>query len=377
MRVLINALSVTNLSGRHVLLGHLSRLAKWTQGQHEYVVLYHRTNRNICQELGENITWMECPAYTVNWAGRTWWEQVILPRLFKRKRIDFIFSLSGTIVPSLKLPQVSYAMNPVPLINGLEHNILGYVKTGLQRWGYRKAMEKATMMLFLSEYIRQKYRQNAGFHEKASEIVYPGIDEEVFNVSKRLCKTITKKPYQIITVSVMASHKGIETLVKAVNLVRQSYSIPARLLLVGPWLDSSYEKRIRQLITELKLVNDVEIKGYASRYELNKYYAESRLFCLMSRSESFGIPAVEAQAFGAPVVSSDCCAIPEVCGNGGIYREQNDVQGVAREIASLLTDEGIYKELSEAAHQNAERFHWEICSRPLMHMFDAVANGNM
>ncbi len=359
------------------MLGHLSRLAKWTQGQHEYVVLYHRTNRNICQDLGENITWMECPAYTVNWAGRTWWEQVILPRLFKRKRIDFIFSLSGTVVPSLKLPQVSYAMNPVPLIPGLEHSIPGYVKTGLQRWGYRKAMDKATMMLFLSEYIRQKYRQNAGFHEKASEIVYPGIDEEVFNVSKRLCKTITKKPYQIITVSVMASHKGIETLVKAVNLVRQSYSIPARLLLVGPWLDSSYEKRIRQLITELKLVNDVEIKGYASRYELNQYYAESRLFCLMSRSESFGIPAVEAQAFGTPVVSSDCCAIPEVCGNGGIYREQNDVQGVAREIASLLTDEKKCKELSEAAKQNAERFHWETCSQPLLHMFDAVANGNM
>ena len=79
--------------------------------------------------------------------------------------------------------------------------------------------------------------------------------------------------------------------------------------------------------------------GYTSREDLYQYYTESRLFCLMSRSESFGIPAVEAQVFGIPVISSNCCAVPEVCGKGGIYREPDDVQGVALEIFNLLTDD--------------------------------------
>jgi glycosyltransferase involved in cell wall biosynthesis len=119
--------------------------------------------------------------------------------------------------------------------------------------------------------------------------------------------------------------------------------------------------------------NIVEIKGYASRDDLNRYYAESKVFSLMSKSESFGIPAVEAQAFGTPVVSSNCCAIPEVCGRGGVYPEPEDVEGTAKAIAKLLTDESAWQKLSEAARQNAERYHWDTCSRPLLRMFEVVA----
>ncbi|GAG17383.1 unnamed protein product, partial [marine sediment metagenome] len=55
MRVVVNALSATNLSGRRVLLGHVSRLARWTAGRHEYCVLYHRANRDIRRDLGPNV----------------------------------------------------------------------------------------------------------------------------------------------------------------------------------------------------------------------------------------------------------------------------------------------------------------------------------
>ncbi len=376
MRVLFNALSVTNLSGRHVLLGHLTRLAKWTLGQHEYVVLYHKANRDICQNLGDNVKWVKCPDYTANWMGRAWWEQTVLPGKSVKLRIDFMFVLSGAVTPSLKIPQVSYAMNPVPLINGLEHNTIGSAKLALQRMGYKKAMRSAAMMIFLSEYMRQIYRQNAGFCEKTSEVVYAGIKEDTFKAAERMRTLIVKKPFQVITVSVMAPHKGIEILIKAIDRIKRLYKVPVQLLVVGPWPDKLYENKINQLVVTLNLKDVVEFKGYTSREKLNQCYAESRLFCLMSRSESFGIPAVEAQTFGVPVVSSNCCAIPEVCGKGGIYRAPDDVQGVALEIFNLLTDDNKCDELSEEAKLNAERFRWEKSSRPLMRMFDVVANGN-
>lgn len=376
MRILVNALSTTNLSGRYVLLGHLTNLAKWTSGEHYYTVLYHKENRDICQNLGDNVEWMECPDYTANWAGRVWWEQTVLPGKLVKLSIDFIFMMSGAVVPFLRLPQVSLAMNPVPLINGLEHNTIGAIKVALQKRGYKKAMSTATMMFFLSEYMRQMYRQNAGFCEKESEVVYAGINEDTFKAAERIRTLIVKKPFQIITVSVMAPHKGIETLVRAIDFVKRSYKVPVQLLVVGPWPDKSYESKINKLAAELNLKDIVKFKGYATREKLNQYYAESRLFCLISRSESFGIPAVEAQAFGLPVVSSNCCAIPEVCGKGGIYREPNDVQGIALEIFNLLTDDNKCKEISEAAKLNAERFRWEKSSWPLLRMFDVVANGN-
>lgn len=376
MRILFNALSTTNLSGRYVLIGHLANLAKWTLGKHQYTVLYHKTNREICQDLGDNVKWVECPGYTANWKGRVWWEQTALTGILVKLRIDFMFVLSGAVIPFLKIPQMSYAMNPVPLINGLGYNTIGSVKLALQRMGYKKAMRSATMMFFLSEYMRQIYRKNAGIHERASEVAYAGIKEETFKAADCMSTKIVKKPFQVITVSVMAPHKGIEILIEAIYHVKRLYKVPVQLLVVGPWPDKLYENKIYQLVEKLNLKDVVDFKGYTSQEDLYQYYAESRLFCLMSRSESFGIPAVEAQVFGIPVVSSNCCAVPEVCGKGGIYREPDDIQGVALEIFNLLTDDNKCDELSEEAKLNAERFRWEKSSRPLMRMFDVIANGN-
>jgi len=229
------------------------------------------------------------------------------------------------------------------------------------------------MLLFLSKYIQQAYRKNADFEEKASEVLYTAIDEETHNVAERYRQFIRKKPTQLLSVSVMAPHKGVETVIKAVDILHRSYGIAVHLVLIGAWPDKGYKKKIRTLVKELNLEKEVNFKGYVPREELFKHYAESKLFCLMSWCESFGIPAVEAQAFGTPVISSNCCAIPEVCGDGGIYPEPGDFDAVASQMARLLTDDNAWSRLSEAAIQNAAKYRWDICSKPLMRMFDVLS----
>jgi glycosyltransferase involved in cell wall biosynthesis len=94
----------------------------------------------------------------------------------------------------------------------------------------------------------------------------------------------------------------------------------------------------------------------------------------MSWCESFGIPAVEAQAFSTPVVSSNCCAIPEICGDGGIYPDPGDLHSVADSLAELLNNKVKWDQLSEAARDNASKFRWDICSRPLLDVFNNLQN---
>lgn len=227
-------------------------------------------------------------------------------------------------------------------------------------------------MLFLSEFMRQAYRKKTGLEEKKSEVVYPGIDDDVHATAEKERMSISKNPFQILCVSVMASHKGIETIVEALYKLLQSYRVPAELYLVGPWSDLFYEQKIKKLVGELQLRQKVFTTGHVSRDELHRYYAKSKVFCLMSHCESFGIPAVEAQAFGTPVVSSNCCAIPEVCGKGGVYPELGDVSGTAEALGKMLTDQVYWEQMSRNAVENASKYRWEICSRPLLKMFDAV-----
>ena len=360
------------MSGRHVLLGHLELIALWTRDQHQYTVLYHETNKDICRDLGSNVEWQECPAYTAGWAGRAAWETVKLPGIAAKTKVDFMFTPAGTVVPGLSLPQVSFAQNPWSLVRELDRSPAQQLKAVIQRRNYKSAMKNAAMMVFNSEYMRQAYRKNAGFEEKASEVVYQALDEETHAAAEIARQSTEKKDYQVLCVSAMAAHKGAETLVEALALVRGEHGIPATLVMAGPWPDVAYEKKIRVLIEQYDLDGIVDIRGHVSREELHNLYAESRVFSLMSHCESFGIPAIEAQAFGTPVVSSNCCAIPEVCGAGGLFPQPGDAQGVAKDLAALLSDQSDWAQHSEAAIENAAKYHWDLCSKKLLRMFQAI-----
>jgi glycosyltransferase involved in cell wall biosynthesis len=374
MRVLVNMLSTTNHSGRHVMMGHLRRLATWTKSEHEYVILYHEQNQHICCDLGDHVQWVACPARTAGWLARTWWERRHLNALAKQHGIDFIWTPSGSITPSLSVPQISYAMNPWALVPELNHKGLEALKAAGQRYGYKKAVSGSAMMLYLSEFMRQAYRKNAGEAGGASEVVYTGLDDELFARAESM-RGVKKNRWQILSVSVMARHKGVETLLAALAKLLHEGQLPVELLLVGAWPDTTYEHDMRTLTSRLGITEAVIFKGHASTDELHRYYAEARVFCLMSWCESFGIPAVEAQAFGTPVVSSNCCAIPEVCGDGGVFPDPGDVNATVEALAGLLTDEVRWQTLSEAARVNAGRFRWELCTRPLLKMFDVVEEG--
>jgi len=374
MRVLVNMLSTTNYSGRHVMMGHLRNLVPWTEGEHEYVILYHEQNRHIRTHLGESVTWLECPEKTADWFGRMLWERRNLNRLALDENVDFIWTPSGSVTPGLSVPQISYAMNPWSLVPELKLKGIDALKAAAQRYGYKKAVKDAAMMLYLSEFMRQAYRKNAGTSEQASEVVYTGLDDLLFERAEIL-RSVKRNRWQILSVSAMAPHKGVETLLRAVDKLVHEYKLPVELLLVGAWPDAGYEEQMHALTTSLGLDGIVSFKGHASVEDLHRHYAEARVFCLMSWCESFGIPAVEAQAFGTPVVSSDCCAIPEVCGEGGVFPAPGDVDATAGALAGLLSDEASWQQLSEAARSNAGRFHWQRCTRPLMQMFDVIAGG--
>lgn len=372
MRVLVNALSVNNMSGRHVLLGHLTQLAEWTRSEHQYLVLYHPGNSDLCRALGENVQWQACPAYTAHWAGRAAWEATRLSGIARRSRADFLFSPAGTVVPQLSLPQVSFAQNPWALVDGLRTSAADKLKAGLQRRNYRTAVRKAAMLVYNSEYMRALYRRNAGCEEKASAVVYQAVDEDTRAAAEHLRDRVQRQQFQVLSVSAMAPHKNMESLVEAMAQLRGQHGVPARLVMAGPWPDAVYRKRIMAQIGQLNLDKCVEIRGHVSRGELHRLYAESKVFALMSRCESFGIPAVEAQAFGTPVVSSDCCAIPEVCGAGGRYFEPSNSAGVAAALADLLTNANNWQRLSQGARDNAIRFQWQRVSRGMLTMFNHV-----
>ena len=368
MRILVNALSAAgSLSGMHVLFGHLEQLSMGTAGQHEYLVLHRRRMKPIGRPFADNVSWVAASNATAHWSTRLAWEATVLPRLLKRWNVDLLLTPTGTTLPCCPVPQVSLAQNPWCMVEGIQRTASQRLKSAIQRQAYRRAMRRAAVMIYNSHHMQSLYRQNApGCEESASVVAYQGIDDETFQAAASA--TAKKVPLRILSVSVMASWKGVETLVQALAKLRKN-GVDAELRVVGPWADSQYEQLVRHKIQEHGLEQAVTVTGKVSRAQLHQEYAEAQVFCLMSRCESFGIPAVEAQAFGTPVVGSSTCAMAEVCRDGGEFCHPNDSESTAELVGSLLTDAAHWRQMSEAAKENASRFRWEQCSKPLVDLF--------
>jgi glycosyltransferase involved in cell wall biosynthesis len=368
MRVAVNALPINNFSGRRVLLGHLRNLADAGIGRHTFHVLHHAGNRDLCRDLGTNVEWIECSGVGTHWLGRLAWEAVHMRRQLRALQADSLISTSGAMVPFAGVPQWVWAQNPWCFFPEFHFSASDRLKAWMQRSGYRSAQRNAEAVFYLSDFMARCYANNAGGPPRHGATIYVGVDEEVF-VAADVPLGFDARPLEIVTVSVMTAHKVVEDVIDALALLHQR-GTKARLALVGPWSDPGYRQTIEAQAARLGLSAFVEITGAVDQATLMAHYRRARVFCLLSRCESFGIPAVEAQAFGTPSVVANASAAPEVAGPGGRVVAAGDILAAADALGALLVDQQQWESASAAALINVERFRWQRVSQPMIDWID-------
>lgn len=371
MRIVIDALPTTHLSGRHVLLGHLASLAADHRDRHQFLVLHHAGNRHLCCDLGANVEWIECPLKKFDWFNRLLWQSTSLNSLLKKLKADWLISTSGALVPGVNLPQIVLAQNPWCYFPQFHHSIGDRLKATFQRIGFRTAQHRAEAIFYLSSYLAQAYHDNAQKNPKHGDVLYVGVDETTFNAAEQKYLTFDQRDLEVLTVSAMTPHKMIEDVVQAIAQIHQA-GIKAQLTLVGPWSSEAYRKSIETLAQSTGIEKYITITGKVSVEELHEHYRRARVFCLLSRCESFGIPAIEAQAFGTPSVVANVCAPPEVAGPGGKIVPAGNIPAAAKAIQTLLNDAQAWTETSATALKNVERFRWNKVSKPLSKFLAAL-----
>ena len=350
------------MSGQHVVYGFLRPLAGWMLPQHDIVVLHYESQTPPDDLLAAGIGTVSISDSKKHWMRRTLWEATKLGRVVRDQKADLVLTVSGAISPNCPVPQVTLCQNPWCFRPPAHRNRMERWKAGLQRIGYGKAFRDAKMMIYISEHLRDLYRNaNQGHNEQHSAIANVGLNEDTF-MSARDLAGIDRDPFSIVSVSAMASWKGAETLVEAVGILRDR-DMPATLKLIGPWPNSKYEQQIRNQIQNRNLEDAISILGRVSDEELHRHYATSQVFSLMSSCESYGIPAAEAMCFGTPIVSTDCCAIAEICRGAGQFGPVDDPEWTANALDRALTDNKQWQIWSDTAIENAAKLTWENCAQ--------------
>jgi glycosyltransferase involved in cell wall biosynthesis len=102
--------------------------------------------------------------------------------------------------------------------------------------------------------------------------------------------------------------------------------------------------------------------GRVDEATLDALYRGAAALVMPSRSEGFGLPALEAMARGCPVVASRAGALPEVVGDAGILVPPGDADALAAALDRLLTDDSLAATLAAAGRRRAATFTWSACT---------------
>jgi glycosyltransferase involved in cell wall biosynthesis len=104
-------------------------------------------------------------------------------------------------------------------------------------------------------------------------------------------------------------------------------------------------------------------------------YENCDLVSFVSLYEGFGLPIVEANSVGRPVVTSACSSMPEVAGQAACFVDPTNIQSIRGGIQKVLEDHDYRGQLVEAGLVNAKRFAPNAVARAFSEVYEALGAG--
>lgn len=163
---------------------------------------------------------------------------------------------------------------------------------------------------------------------------------------------MAKKEERIVThISNFRKVKRIPDIIKIFHRIQQK--IPAKLMMVG---DGPEKAKAEQLCKKLGIEDKVIFFGNSN--EIDQILAYSDLFLLPSETESFGLAALEAMAWGVPVISSNSGGLPEVNFDAvsGYLSDVGDIKSMAENALKILSDDTTLGQFKHNALEVAQQF---------------------
>ncbi len=130
-------------------------------------------------------------------------------------------------------------------------------------------------------------------------------------------------------------------------------------------------KKGEAILAACKTTPGVVSVGRVDDDVLASLYRNSAGLIFTSLYEGFGIPILEAQNLGCPVVTSSTSSMPEVAGDGAIYVDPGDTDCIAN--AMLVLSENNPEDLINAGRRNAARFSWASASQKTLELIRNVS----
>jgi len=312
------------------IIKHLTMLK---QVKKHRFVLY--TDNNFQFNLPENFV-----VRKLNWS-LPMWTQIRLAAEVVINKPDVLF------IPVHVLP-LAHPKNSIVTIHGLEYEyypeMYPWQHLRYLRWSTKYALKNARKIIAVSESTKKDLVELYGANPDKIEVIHHG-----FNVGNPISNISNIRPY-ILFLGRIETKKNVHGLIKAFNLLKKKYKVPHKLILAGP----------KGVIPRSDLF-DIELLGYVSEQEKWALLKNAEMMVLPSFYEGFGMPILEAQASGCPIITSNISSMPEVAGDGAMLIDPKNIEQIAEIMYKVIKNRELREDLVKKGYQNVKKFSWQRC----------------
>jgi glycosyltransferase involved in cell wall biosynthesis len=216
---------------------------------------------------------------------------------------------------------------------------------------FRCIVRRADLLLTVSQFMRGRLVELFNADPAKIVVVGNGVEDAYFGRGAQPSGFDPQNPY-LLLVGGLTYIKGADYVLAAARALRAAGS-PIKILVAGK-SDMPYTAEARSIDNIIEL-------GYQSVESLTGLMSGAAGVLVLSRYESFGIPAAEAMAIGTPVIAARSSAVPEVLGDTGIFVDPQQPDDIAQAAGQLARGDSFRSELVIKGRARAEQFRWSRC----------------
>lgn len=285
---------------------------------------------------------------------------------------DILFATSPFNFKTKKHKLVQTVHDVIPMNLAIHSENTSFFYTRL------RACAKADKLLAVSEFTRQQFLELFPQAHERIKVVYqplPADDHAIYLSSLPKVQEAVLKKYKLKAnqymyyVGVIEARKNIHRLIQAYELSTNG-DMDRPLVLSGS-LDKSYIKKTK--LSEYFSGNKHNIikTDYVTEIEKLCLIRNARAFLFPTLNEGFGIPVLEAQTLGAPVLTCNNSSLPEVVADSALLIEDAfNIEEIATNIERLWAEDDLCADLSAKGLENAKRFSKENFRRDVATFLD-------
>jgi len=285
------------------------------------------------------------------------WTQLGLALEILTNPVDFL------LIPAHISP-IIHPQKMAVVVHGLEYEkcpqSYSFFSKFFHRFFVKKSIAWASKVVAVSQNTKKDLIEIYRLPKEKIKVIYNGfvpVDNCLKGSDKISLKVRKVSQRFLFYIGRLEERKNIGGMIEAFELLKEKYSYEGQLVLAGK-AGFGFDK-IKAKIDQSRFKKEILQLGFISEEEKKFLFSKADVFLFPSFCEGFGIPILEAQSAGVPVITSQFPPMSEVAKDERILVDPKDTKQIAQKIFNLISDENLRKSVVAKGKKNIRRFSWE------------------